>query len=572
MGKRNKRRQRAEREPKPIRTAAPSRRLLALSPISATVAAIIGFAAALPLIDVHPAAAIAALVVPFVVAGLCWKRRTSTEWISLRRRYRRPLEQAILFERFGIGFVFDGVSLRTFLQLTPRAWQVTVIGRNQVADSATVPVDELRKMLVQGDIRLSRIVAVCSGHKYVTYDSAASTLDSAIGSVPFPLGGQTVIEAHLDVDPVILNAAYRRAQRVTRDGEPSLPDGICRTARAAAMRLSRHLARYDFEAHVMTDQQIRDLNTTNVGQLATAIASRRWSSNGDPQNVHTRSYSPARRYWTEDAAAGWNHVRAHRQFSSVVVTPDGTDAAIVQPTVTYLAADGNTLDDVETMGLHREVGQQVAATSLALPVSVRPQLRSTSVRVDDHTSFGFGVPAGGVGVFAGVTAAGDRVFVAIPLGGAGEPLWLCGPSRFARQIIARASTLHVRIAVHLEGEEWEQLVRFRRSPLLSWADEDPDPEVIVCSPQWFEMNRGRTRGRAVILVTEQEPGLGATHYLQVRPPASAAEEGPQIHLHVDDTELLMPWRLSSAEARALLGDQSHERQSHNGSRQPVGAR
>jgi hypothetical protein len=270
--------------------------------------------------------------------------------------------------------------------------------------------------------------------------------------------------------------------------------------------------------------------------------------------VHTRTYSPARGYWNAEAAGAWNHLQSHRQFTTLTLTPQDDTKALAQPLITYLVNGDESLARAVGYGLHPASGQQVAGLAQALPVAAQLPLRTPGAVIDDDHHLGFGVPAGGAGMFVGSRADKTRVFVAVSP--ADDPLWLCGPNLFALQMVGRLSTQDLRIAVMIDDPVWKRLVAHRNTPALTAGTlRSARADVVVCTPQFWERNRELCAGKAVILVTEDNPGRLATNSLAV----VTGEDGrAQIAVNVDTQTTTVGWELTPLERRALLGDVNSE--------------
>lgn len=528
------------------RTAMPAREFLRFTPRTAVAASALSTAAVLGTIAVNPtvnpamtagSAAAIALVIGGKIGG-----RTLGQWLSIRRGRKVLPDQAALFSRDGVGVVFDGRSVTALVEITPRPWQVTSVSPTGSSASAVISADTLRRQLRQYDIPLSRLDVICSGYKFAARDDAAGVLDALIGPVSVPLGGSTVIAVSLDLEADILGASYARTRR------ESLPDGLCQALTIAATGVCYSLAEQGFGGRLMNAQQIRDFHDAVLVQVARPLAAPGWRNCGPTSGVHTRTYIPARGHWNADSAGSWNHLQAHRQYTTLTLTPQGGGSALAQPLVTYLVRGSDVLAKGESYGLRTAGGQQVAGLAQALPIATRIPLRSTGVIIDDQRRLGFGIPAGGAGLFVGSQKDKTRVFVAVSP--ADEPLWLAGPQLFAMQMVARLSTQDQRIAVMIDEPRWQQLVSHINSPALTLGTLASTPaDVVVCTPQWWERNRSLTTSKAVLLVTEGPPGRGATNSLTVE----TVEGRSEISVRADEQSLRVLWELTPMERRVLLG-------------------
>lgn len=533
------------------RPAAPVREWLALSPRSSSVASALATAAALGSAagGLPPAVTAAAATAVVGAVGARVKGRTLAEWVSLRRGMRARPQQAALFERDRAGIVFDGRTLSVCVEITPRPWQLTTVTATGVCEAPVISADQLRRQLVQYDIHCSRLTAICAGYKFAARDDAAGVLDTLIGPVSTPLGGTTVIVVSLDLEADALGPAYRRAPKEA-DGEPSLPGGLCRTAILAATRVCNSLAENGFGGRLMNAQQVRDFHDEVLAQVAAPLENPGWDRCGSLNGVHTRTYSPARGHWNEESAGAWHHLQSHRQYTTLTLTPHGEGQALAQPLITYLVKGGEPLSKASGYGLQPAVGQQIAGLAQALPAAARVSLSTPGAVIDEKHRLGFGVPSGGAGLFVGSRADRSRVFVAISP--SADPLWLCGPTLFAMQMVARLSTQDQRIAVMIDDPAWQSLVDHRRTPTLTANSLNEFPaDVVVTTPQWWERNRDRCADKAVILVTGERPGRLASHSLAV---TTDSEGTALITVDVDDQQTTVGWELTPIEKRLLLGD------------------
>lgn len=532
--------------------AAPRRGLVALSPRTGGAASVLATGAVLGAAAAGQSPGVCAAVAAAVVAalGVKVKSRTLGEWVSLRRGAFDPPEQAVLFDRDGVGFVYDGRALGACVEITPRPWQLTLITASGASEAPAIAADQLRRQLVQHDIRCSRLTAICAGYKFAARDNVAGVLDTLIGPVSAPLGGTTAIMVSIDVEADALGPAYRRAPKHRTSGEPSLPDGLCRTVALAAIRVVHSLAENGFGGRLMSASRVRTFHDAVLAQVAAPLSNPRWTACGSPEGVHTRTYSPARGHWNAESAGAWHHLRAHRQFTTLTLTPRGDGKALAQPLITYLASGGDAPARAVGCGLLPAAGQQVAGLAQALPVAAQMPLRTPGAVIDDDHRLGFGIPAGGAGLFVGTRADKTRVFVAVSP--ADDPLWLCGPELFALQMVGRLSAQDLRIAVAVDDPVWRRLVAHRDTPALTAGTSGSVPaDVVVCRPQFWERNRDFCSGKAVILVTGDDPGRLATNSLTVQ---TGVDGQARIAVHVDTQKTTVGWEFTALERLALLGD------------------
>ena len=531
-------------ESAPPRLAVPDRKLLSLPPSTGLAPSALATTAVLGMSPYGPAAAVGSAAAIAAVFGAQVGGRTLGQWVALRRGSRDLPEQAAAFSREGIGVIFDGNTVSTLVQITPRPWQLTSITATGSCQSPVISADVLRRQLRQYDIGVNRLTAICAGYKFAARDVAAGVLDTLIGPVSVPLGGMTVIEVSLRLEADMLGPAYRRAQR------DSLPHGLCQALTIAATRVCHALAEQGFGGRIMDVNSIRAFQSDVLAQVGRPLASPGWRSCGPRSGVHTRTYVPARGHWNAESAGGWHHLQSHRQYTTLTLTPQGDNQALAQPLITYLVRGEDGLAKASGYGLRAAVGQQAAGLVQALPVTRQLPLRSPGALIDDDHHLGFGIPAGGAGVFVGTREDKTRVFVAVSP--TAEPLWLSGPVLFAMQMVARLSTQDQTIAVMIDDPRWHRLVAHRDCPTLTVGSLDSAPaDVVVCTPAWWERHRERCAGKAVLLVTEDVPGRGASNSLTVTTTASGHSE---IAVAVDEQTTTVRWELTPMERRTLLGD------------------
>lgn len=526
------------------RIAIPRRELAALTPRIGMAASAAATAAALGTWSLGPAAVAGSAAAAAAVSGARFGGRTLGQWRRLRRDHRRALEQSTLFMRDGVGIVFDGTTVSALVEITPRPWQLTTISATGVGRSPMLCADVLRRQLHQYDINVSGLDVICAGYKFAARDAAAAALDTLIGPVSVPLGGTTVVVVSLELTADVLGPAYRRARR------GSLPDGLCQALTIAATRVSHALAEQGFGGRLMDAAQVRGFHDAILAQVARPLAHPGWRSCGARGGVHTRTFIPARGHWKAESAGVWNHLQAHRQYKTLSLTPTGSGAAMARPLITYLVRGGDSFDKAAGYGLRAAGGQQLAALGRLLVVSQRRPLRSQAVLVDDDHRLGFDIPAGGAGVFVGSREDKTRVFVAVSA--AVEPLWLVGPTLFAMQLVSRLSTQDLRIAVTIDEPCWRALAAHRGTPVLAAGTEQlAMADVVVCTPLWWEQHRDRCEAKAVLLVTDHDPGRGAVNSLVVR---RGDEDRAQIAVSVDGEVTEVAWELTPIERRALIGE------------------
>lgn len=552
MARRKKKPQVRRAQVSPRRTASPSRELVALSPQTGAIASTLATGTALgaTAFGFSPAVTAASAAVVAGAFGAQVGGRTIGKWISLRRNAIRSPEQAALFSRDGVGIVFDGRTASACVEVTPRPWQLTTITAAGLSEAPVITAEQLRRQLNQYGLRCSRLTAICAGYKFAARDNAAGVLDTLIGPVSAPLGGTTVLVVSMDLDADALGQAYRRAHRDPVTGNRSLPDGLCRTLTLAATRVCHSLSENGFGGRLMSSQRLREFHDMSLAQVASSLSDPRWETCGPPNGVHTRTYIPARGYWNAKAAGSWHHLQSHRQFTTLTLTPKGESEALAQPLITYLVGSGDALSKASGYGLRPAVGQQVAGLVAALPVSTSIPLRTVGAIIDENRQLGFGIPAGGAGMFVGSRSDKTRVFVAVTP--ASDPLWLCGPKIFALQMVARLSTQDLRISVMVDDPDWRYVVSHRGTPTLTAGTLGMVPaDVVVCTPQWWELNRDKCLNKAVILVTEGEPGRLATNNLTVVTDESGSS---YVAVNVDAQNTAVGWELTPLERRTLLGD------------------
>jgi type VII secretion protein EccE len=526
------------------RVAAPGRELVSLTPRTGMAVSALATCAMLGTWELGPGVAIGSVTATVAAFGARVAGRTLGQRVTLRREYRRLPEQAVLFSRDGVGVVFDGLTATALVEMTARPWQLTTVSATGASQTPVLSADVLRRQLRQFDINVSGLDIVCAGYKFAARDNAAAALDTLIGPVSVPLGGVTVIAVSLNLEADVLGPAYRRARR------ESLPDGLCQALTIAATRVSHALAEQGFGGRMMNAAQVRDFHDAILVQVARPLARPGWRYCGSRSGVHTRTFVPARGHWNAESAGAWNHLQAHRQYTTLSLTPTGAGQALAQPLVTYLVRGSDALTKATGYGLRPAMGHQVAALGRTLPVSARKPLRSVGAVIDDNHRLGFGVPAGGAGMFVGSRADKTRVFVAVSA--AVEPLWLVGPPLFAMQMVARLSTQDQRIAVMIDEPGWHELAAHRDTPVLTVGTAELAlAAVVVCTPQWWERHRERCDGKAVMLVADEDPGRGAVNSLAVTRNADGCSE---IAVSVDGQTMQVLWELTPIERRALLGD------------------
>lgn len=534
-----------------VRAAASRRSLFALGPRAGAAASAAVTGAVLTSTAFGAAPGVSAATAAVVAAGFGARvgGRTVGEWVSLRRGAGRLPQQAVLFDRDGVGVVFDGRTVSACVEITPRPWQLTTITAAGHSEGPIVTAEQLRLQLTQYDIRCARMTVVCAGYKFAAADALAGVLDTLIGPVSAPLGATTVIVVSLDPEVDALPPAYRRAPKNQTTGQRQLPDGLCRAVTVAAARVKHALAETGMGGRLMSPQRVRAFHDTVLTQVAAPLSRPSWASCGQAGGAHTRTFVPARGYWNADAAAAWNQVKAHRQYTTLTLTPAGGGRALAQPLITYLAG-GDMEGQAVGCGLRPAVGQQVAGLAQALPVAAGLPLRTPGAVIDDRRRLGFGIPAGGAGMFVGTRADKTRVFVAVSP--AVDPLWLCGPELFAVQMVGRLSAQDLRIAVMIDEPIWKRLVTHRAAPALTAGTLGSAPvDVVVCTPQFWERNRELCAGKAVLLVTAADPGRLATNSLSV---VTGDDGRAQIRVDVDAQHTTVGWELTPLERRTLLGD------------------
>ncbi|KXO90962.1 type VII secretion protein EccE (plasmid) [Tsukamurella tyrosinosolvens] len=542
------------------RLAVPSRSLLDLNVPNAMLASVGSTAAVFAAAPFNPAIGAGAAAVFTAGVGMRMRGRTLSQWVRLRRSRQAAPQKAMLVSRDNVGIVFDGVSATAMVEITPRPWQITTVGPTGISEAPQISADVLRQQLIRHGISVSSLDVINIGYKFArprrvakgaggtqtsgSADTAADVLDAMIGPVSVPLGGSTAIAVTIDLDGDAIGAAYARAV----PNELPLPSGFCQTLIVAAKRVRNALAEQGFGGHLMSSQQVLDFDETVRAQLARSLEAPGWAMCGNSAGIHTRTYVPAAGHWTSESAGAWNHLQAHRQYTTLTLTPRPDGAAFAQPLMTYLVQSGEALAKASSYGLRSASGQQAAGIARALPVSERGPLLTTGAVIDDNHHLGFGIAAGGAGMFIGSRADKTRLFVAVSP--AAEPLWLSGPTLFAMQMVARLSTQDLQIAVMIDDPLWQELVDHRAIPTLTLGGLDRvRADVIVCTPQWWERNRTAAAGKAVLLVTEAPAPQSSSNALEVQ----TADGVSEISIRADEEQHRVLWELPPMERRALLG-------------------
>lgn len=430
---------------------------------------------------------------------------TARQWL-LRWWWARKsvLRGAWVVDSKGRAMAWDGRSARMFVELLGDPWRVSRVDSTGASDATEIPLDDLRDVLRQYDIRLAHLRIVQYGYKVGSEDRASSSALSIMGTVPHLLAGRTFVEVSIALIDNLNAVAARQKEKDT------VADGVTRSISIATDRVLRVFHTHNITAKAVTPSTAMGIHRDIFNGVGAASERRGWSflgAAGDATVGTVVSFVPT--VWTPKAQMQWNEVQALRQYNCLSLRPDGSGDTISYAT-SYLTDDPDAFHLLPTQGLRRENGRHMARVSNLLPLA-----RDLSVDDDGGRALaagadpGVSVPAHPLGAYIGLNAQRDRVFLLPARGSA--PLWIIGDDEFAKRLVLRLSTQRHRIAVAVPG--WEQFVATRASRLVN-AVADPvmassSSDILVVTP---EQGRaldalGDTDGPAVIVVSGDFPPI-----------------------------------------------------------------
>ena len=444
-----------------------------------------------------------ALVVVALASLITVRGVTARQWFLRWWRARREvLRSAWIVDSKGRAMVWDGRSARMFIEVLGKPWALSRVESTGESSTTPIPLEDLRDVLRQYDIKLAHIRIVQYGYKVATEDRASTSVLSVMGTLPHQLGGRMFIEVSVSLLDNLNAVDSRQTDRGT------VADGVTRTISVAASRVLRVLYTHNIPARVVPPSTVLGIQADVFSGVGRAAAVSGWShlgASGDASVGAVVSFVPTQ--WSHKSQLMWNEVHALRQYTCLSLRPDGSGDTISYAT-SYLTDDPDSLALLPSQGLRRENGRHMARVSNLLPMA-------RDLRVDDDggrylnpkEDAGVVIPSHPLGVYLGLNEKRDRTFLFVGRGG--EPLWFIGAEDYAKRVILRLSTQRHRIRVAVDG--WQRFVNTRGSRLLQMTStplsEYSTCDVLVVTPdQALTLPRDED-GPAVIVVANDFPPI-----------------------------------------------------------------
>lgn len=430
---------------------------------------ILGFGAVTAAVYAHlpllPTSAGAA-VFGIVTGILTFRSRTILEWVYRRVTYRRGERgRNKLYDANGIGMSWNprGRTASAYIEVLPLPYEITTIAPS--GSSSTIralPIDDIRQVLTQFDIRCDSITVVNFGYKYAEDNQLASISRSIVGPVPALLHGRTFVEVAINMPQTYKAIRSRLLGAQT-------PTGIERTVRVATERVRRRIATRKWKTKVLNFEELAELDQYFATALSPALRQQSWSSAG-PREMRALTFTPSPDSWSTGDYRRWNQLDTPRQAQIIRLTRDRFgDRA--QTFVTFLTPDAGDLKTVGAVGLRREYSQQGNILTAAVP-SARtvPATAVLGKRLAQREAFPYELHPGGIGTFFGYTKDRHQVFVNFTQGATREidlqiatnpiiefePFYIVAPAAMCQQKLLGLATSGKSIIINIDGQPWKE--------------------------------------------------------------------------------------------------------------------
>lgn len=418
-----------------------------------------------------------------LLSGLTYRSRTIVGWIWHRLTYRRARPVNIrLYRHKQTGVTWDGRKAAAYIEILPDPYEVTVVNGNEFTPQRTIPIDEIRDELTQFDIHTHHTTIFTIGHKYDRKTSLSALAHSAIGPVDALLYGRTIIEVSVELAGSIDSVAARK-------GTGSDADGLNNTVTIAAERIRRRISAVGRPARLLTDTDLKSLDTALRNTLVPALLDQHWSCAGR-RTMQAMSYTPESTAWTPEHYRQWCRLGEHRQIHAVRLT-SGTIGDRAEMYATMISTDPTALNTNPPAGLRLEYGQQRSVLTGYVPSvrTVDPSAIPGKTLLHDQR---FPIPLipSGIGTYLGHTKNRSRVFVNFTTGAA--PFYLIAPARLCQQLLMRLATSGRTIDIDSDDERWTRFAK--RIGATSGTKPDAD---IVFTNNHAPVQQGPTQVRLV---------------------------------------------------------------------------
>jgi len=479
---------------------------------------------------------LAAAILVIAPGGMTWADRRRR-----RRRFRNPVRAAAwLFStsisKSKVGVVWDGDAAHVYVALLPAPFQVTVPDSTDPILPTMVPMDIIRDLLVQSDIRLADATVLQTAYRRFARSPYNDVLAGDVGDTDYPVRINTVIDMS-----VSMTKSMRSVQARAYDDQ--IPPAMTRTAHVTAARLESKLNIDGYTARLLTRDEVARLHMAGLWYLNDGLlheGSTHLGEGSEMQSVMTRPVE-----WTPAAARSWYQVPAERMFAAYTLRPGElrSPADSVSAVIGYSYAGAADLPE-SRLGLTRAEYEQGDLATRLLPLAVTvPTDSHADILVPTDREFPVPVPATGLDVMLGRSLDGGTVFMNLSTGG--EILYVHGPREFVACLAARASATGTSVAVRIPDEDgmWDTLAS-ATNPALIAVDPSWDGTVEVVRYDGAHLTRP-ARNTAVIAWCPKGVPEWAAHCIEMGRDRTGRISTPQV------LDLAFQWEPSGAEQRFL---------------------
>lgn len=401
--------------------------------------------------SLHAGLALAAAVI-VVVLMFAPQQLSFADRFMRRRRFARPVRKKnIAYTMNNIATVWDGEAASMYVEMLPSPFQLTVLdGPNVDLEPKPLPVDLIRSHMIQGDLRLSAIRIITTGHRQHTESAYNKAYSAIVGDTPIPQTQRTVIEVQVNLEKSYPSILARSST--------SVPAGIGKATYTAAARIETRLNIEGYEARLLQSRRLLGFHNTVLAPLNDGFKNEKWSyMAGEVPSVVAK---PAQ--WSQRAAEQWMAVPADRMSNALTISPASHNRMGVDGVFAYTYADAAKLPEKPLL-LRRAEGSQGDAATAALPLARTVSQPSNQLLLAAEDEFPLSLPAHGLGVYLGQAAGGGRAFVNFSCGGA--VMNVAAPLAFVQQLAARITTTGASVGIYCGGDGWDE-VATKVSPLI----------------------------------------------------------------------------------------------------------
>lgn len=464
------------------------------------------------------------------------------QWVVRRWRVRDKLEESWIVNVRDKAMVWDGQSASMFIEVFGDPWTLSSVKSDGTSTTRKIPLADIRKELRQFDILVNHIRVIEYGYKTVTRDRASSAVLGVMGTVGHFLGGRTFIQLSVDLKRN-LNPVHAR-----RKDMDTVADGLTRTVSIATERVLRTINSHNIRAKILSPVGVVSIQRDILSGVGKSAEHNSWDYAGVPGDARIGtllSFVPSFGAWSTSNQTQWGEVMSHRQYNCLTLSPNGVrDTA--EFSLSYLTDDPGTLHLLPSQGLFRENGRHLARMSNALPLSRDMFRDSGSAReIERDSDIGLDISVHPLGVYLGIdTITRERIYLCITRGS--SCLWITGDDEYARRLILRLSTQKFRIAIFVEGNDWDHLINTRKSRTLARSSSlkraASSSDVIVCSPEQSTELELSDDSPSIIIVSSTLPLIDTGAFIEVTGDTVVVTAGKLTRTLIRDTSPAeRPW-------------------------------